>query len=63
MAAAMSQRKAIDALARRLHELAKQNRYTGADAEADGAKRRRWLAPPLFDDAFVIACYNDMPRY
>jgi hypothetical protein len=38
MAAAMSRRKVIDALARRLHELAKQNRYTGADTEADGAK-------------------------
>jgi hypothetical protein len=55
--------------ARRMHELAKQNGHTDADAEIDGMKRlgesnkSATDGHPLFDDAFVIACYGDMPKY
>jgi len=87
MAAAMSERKVIDAKlksggedpmkafyvgptwARRMHELAKQNGHTDADAENDGMKKLGdanqaiTAGHPLFDDAFVIGCYNDMPKY
>ena len=55
--------------ARRMHELAKQNGRTDADAETDGMKKlgdanqAMTAGHPLFDDAFVIACYVDMPKY
>ena len=55
--------------ARRMHELAKQNGHTDADAENDGmakmgeANQAMNAGHPLFDDAFVIACYKETPTY
>lgn len=54
--------------ARRMHELAKQSGKTDANAEADGTARldaantAALAGHPLFDKAFVLACFKDTPR-
>jgi hypothetical protein len=54
--------------ARRMHELARQTGKTDATAEADGTARlaaasKAVLAGhPLFDSAFILACFKATPR-